>query len=264
VAAFYDWLLDQGFAFTTAAHRLATVKRYAFLSAQAGILDHAESQMIRGVAPYLMKEARSVDTKRERMRIGNKKTEPTKLPVQAISQLRHAMQARDTERDRRDLVLLSLLVEHGLRVGEIVAFSWANINITARETVFYRPKTGSTTRQRMTRGLYESLVAYREVYPHALDNGVLIVASQAYKPILTPRALTYAGLQERAMRFGQLMGIDHVSSHDFRHHAATEMVRQGRSIQELRGWFGWSRESTMPLRYIAVAKVVRRGDLAEA
>ena len=77
------------------------------------------------------------------------------------------MQARDTERDRRDLVLLSLLVEHGLRVGEIVAFSWANIDMTARETIFYRPKTGSTTRQRMTLGLYESLVAYREVYPLA-------------------------------------------------------------------------------------------------
>jgi integrase len=66
------------------------------------------------------------------------------------------------------------------------------------------------------------------------------------------------------MRFGQLMGIDHVSSHDFRHHAATEMVKQGRPIQELRDWFGWSRESTMPLRYIAAAKVVRRGDLEAA
>jgi hypothetical protein len=42
------------------------------------------------------------------------------------------------------------------------------------------------------------------------------------------------------------------------------MVKQGRPIQELRDWFGWSRESTMPLRYIAAAKVVRRGDLEEA
>jgi len=56
------------------------------------------------------------------------------------------------------------------------------------------------------------------------------------------------------------MRIDNVSAHDFRHHAATEMARQRRPLAELRDWFGWIRESVMPMRYIAAAEVATRGD----
>ena len=57
------------------------------------------------------------------------------------------------------------------------------------------------------------------------------------------------------------MGIDSVLAHDFRHHAATEMARQGRPMAELRDWFGWTRRGTMPMRYIAAAEIATRGDL---
>ncbi len=60
------------------------------------------------------------------------------------------------------------------------------------------------------------------------------------------------------------MGINSVSAHDFRHHAATEMARQGRPMAELRDWFGWVQTSTMPLRYIAAAEIATRGDLEVA
>lgn len=160
--------------------------------------------------------------------------------------------------------MLGLLADHGLRVGEIATLTWTNVDMAAREIAYYRPKTGVTTRQRLTRGLYDALIAYADVYPLAKTNGALIVASESYRPVLARRGLTYAGLQTRAQRLGQLMGIDSVSAHDFRHYAATEMARQGRPMAELRDWFGWTRESTMPLRYIAAAEVATRGDLEAA
>ncbi len=73
VAGFYDWLLAQGFALTTAAHRLAHIKQYARLAAQAGALDRLEAQMIYGFSPYAASEARRVDAKRKQTRIGHKK-----------------------------------------------------------------------------------------------------------------------------------------------------------------------------------------------
>ena len=43
------------------------------------------------------------------------------------------LRARDTERDRRDRVLLGLLAGHGLRVGEIAALTWTNVDMAARD-----------------------------------------------------------------------------------------------------------------------------------
>ncbi len=42
------------------------------------------------------------------------------------------------------------------------------------------------------------------------------------------------------------------------------MARHGRPMTELRDWFGWTQESTMPMRYIAAAEVITRGDLEVA
>ncbi len=94
--------------------------------------------------------------------------------------------------------MLGLLADHGLRVGEIATLTWTNVDMAAREMAYYRPKKGVTTRQRLTRGLYDALIAYADVYPLAKTNGTLIVASESYEPVLARRGLTYAGLQTRA------------------------------------------------------------------
>jgi hypothetical protein len=218
--------------------RLAHIKQYARLTAQAGALDRLEVQMIHGFSPYTMQERCTVDAKRKQTRIGHKK-------------------ARDTDRDRRDRVLLGLLADQNCST-EVAQCRYGR----ARDC--FLSAENSITRQRLTHGLYDALVAYADVYPLPKTDGALIVASESYRPVLARRGLTYAGLQTRTQRLGQLMGIDNVSAHDFRHYAATEMARQGQPITELRDWFGWTRESTMPMRYIAAAEVATRGDLEAA
>ena len=114
--------------------------------------------MIHGFSPYAMREGRNVDAKRKQTRIGCKKAKPTLILAYALQQLRSMLRTRDNERDRRDRVLLGLLANHGLRVGEITALTWPNVDMVAPEIAFFRPKTGVTTRQRLTRGLYDALM----------------------------------------------------------------------------------------------------------
>ena len=120
VKAFADWQLAQGAALASINRRLATLRKYAALAYQAGSLSESAYALMRTVQAYGSKAGRHLDQQRTAQgvptRRGAKKAAPTALTPSQAAALK--MQP-DTPQGRRDALLLCLLLDHGLRVGEV-------------------------------------------------------------------------------------------------------------------------------------------------
>jgi integrase len=117
---------------------------------------------------YAHREAANVNLKRvlaeRRVRIGIKKAEPTWLTSEQADQL---MAQPDTPLGRRDAFLMCLLLEHGLRVGEVTDLKVADLDLNERLLTFYRPKVHKIQAHRLTDRTYLADRAYLEMdAPH--------------------------------------------------------------------------------------------------
>ena len=116
VKGFRNWMVAQGDAVGSINVRLSTVKAYAKLAYKAGALDHSEFAMIRTITGYAHKEAKRVDERRENTRRGEKKAEHVSISEKQAVQLK---KQPNTPQGRRDAVIMCLLLDHGLRCGEL-------------------------------------------------------------------------------------------------------------------------------------------------
>jgi site-specific recombinase XerD len=108
VDGFVKWQLAQGHAITSINRRLSTIKVYAKLASQAGMIEPQELALIKTVTG---------DARRPVTRVGDKKSTPTRINHEQMRQLKANP---DTPQGRRDTLLMCLLLDHGLRVGEVV------------------------------------------------------------------------------------------------------------------------------------------------
>ncbi len=65
------------------------------------------------------KQARNIDARRATVRVGHKKAEAVDIPVEVLYALKHPTTGFLA---KRDALLMCLLLDHGLRVGEIAIF----------------------------------------------------------------------------------------------------------------------------------------------
>ncbi|MEI2692640.1 MAG: tyrosine-type recombinase/integrase [Anaerolineae bacterium] len=80
-------------------------------------------------------EGKRVDERREVTRLGDKKAEPVSL---TLAQLRQLKKQPNTPQGRRDRVLVTLLADHGLRVGELAGLDVTAVNLEAGASTFYQ------------------------------------------------------------------------------------------------------------------------------
>jgi len=256
VEGFVKWLLLRGYAVGTVNVHLSTVKTYAKLAEKAGALDTQAVALIRAVNGYSHKETPRVDEKRAAAgiptRTGSKKREPVSLtPVQAA-----ALKAQpDTPQGRRDRLLMCLLLEHGLRVGEVAGLTVTDVDLKRGELRFYREKVNKTQTHKLTADTWEAARVYLEC--DASPIGLLIRSSRK------DGSLTGAGMTSRAMtaRVGMLgaaLGVDGLSAHDCRHYWATQAARSGTPVDRLMDAGGWE-SPAMPLRYVEAATIANEG-----
>jgi integrase len=81
--------------------------------------------MMKFVSGYRHKEGRNVHAKREVTRRGDKKAEAVPLTQEQAKALKVQP---DTHQGRRDAFLMCLLLDHGLRCGEVAALTVESIN----------------------------------------------------------------------------------------------------------------------------------------
>jgi integrase len=260
IAGFVQWQMQQGYAVASINVRLSTVKKYAALAFQAGAIDTTEHALIRTVTGYTFKESKQVDEKRSvqgvNTRKGAKKAEAVPIHHDAAKNLKSGHP--DTPQGRRDALLMCLLLDHGLRCGEVALLKAGNFNLTDGTFTFHRPKVDKVQTHNLTPDTRRALKAW-------IDFGDCPLAAEA--PILRGStkggALTLGGMTERAItkrvaELGKRHGLIGLSAHDCRHYWATRASRKGTdpfALQEAGGW----NSLAMPRRYVEAARIANEG-----
>ena len=137
VEGFRNWMVRQGDAVSSINTRLSEVKTYAKLALKAGALTPEEYAVIRTVAGYSQKEGKRVDERREVTRRGYKKAQHVSLDKK---QARKLKKQPDTPQGRRDTLLLCLLLEHGLRVGEVARLQVTDFDLKSGRDALLPPE----------------------------------------------------------------------------------------------------------------------------
>jgi integrase len=252
VEAFVKWQLQQGYSVSTVNVRLSTVKTYARLAMQSGALSPQEYAMLRSVQGYSQAEGRRVDQRRPQKRRGLKKAAPVALtPEQA-----QALKARpDTPQGRRDRLLMCLLLDHGLRVGEVAALAVEELDLERGLLRFYRPKVNKEQVHRLSPDTLQAAQACARA-GELLGQGLLLrrtrrggTKDKEKLPTLAEAGMTERAITQRVRQLGKEIGVFGLSAHDCRHYWATSAARHGTDPFALQEAGGWS-SLAMPRRYV--------------
>lgn len=121
---------------------------------------------------------------------------------------------------RRDCLLMCLLLEQGLRVGEVVGLQVTDFDMTASEMDFYDAQEGKLQTNKLTPNTYKAASAYLE--QDALTVGGLLLSSSE-DGTLTDRPMSEGNINKRiAYLDKQLLGIEGFSAYDCRYYWETE------------------------------------------
>ena len=259
ITGFMGYMLKEGYAITTINNRLSAIKTYAKLAMSAGIVSADEYIKISAIRGYSVKEARRIDSTRENTRKGAKKESANVLTNEQLKQLRTQPA---TAQGHRDAVMIRLMSDLGLRVGEVVSLTIEAVNLTANTITFYREKVSKQQTHRLTNGL---LAAMREYITALNATGITpgaLIRATVKSGRLTEGAMSRQTINQRVQTLGAAIGIDTLSPHDLRHTWATLATERGTPITALRDAGGWS-SLAMPSRYIAAGEIANAGVVEE-
>jgi integrase len=268
VDGFVRWQLAEGYAIGTVNRRLATIKAYAKACMTAGVLSAEGYTKIQGVRGFGHAQGRNVDAERARTRRGSKKAQSVVIPKELARTLKFGHP--DDPQGRRDSVICCLLLDHGLRVGELAGLCVEDFTLgSPAESYmrFYRPKVDKVQVHVLTVDTYQAVHEY-------LERDCTGFTPASTEPLLCGSRrsgrLTHVGLRANTLSDrvkvlgGRVMSADgsyplqRLSPHESRHYWATQALRHGTSTDALRRAGGWS-SVAMPLLYALEAEVANEG-----
>jgi len=261
VAGFVRWQLGQGYAVSSANVRLSTVKTYAKLAFKAGGIDDTTYALIKAVSGYRRTEAKHIDEQRETegvaRRVGHKKAEARSISRKQANRLKDQP---GTPQGRRDALLMALLLEHGLRCGEVALLQVTDFDLDADARAgtftFYRPKVDKEQTHQLTRDSYRAVKAWLD-WGDAPAAGPLLRGSRKGGK-LTEAGLSVRAITKRVQVLGEDVGLYGLSAHDCRHYWATTAAANGTDPFALQEGGGWN-SLAMPRRYVEAARIANEG-----
>ena len=234
VEAFVAWQLQRGYAIGSVNVRLSTIKSYAKLATKAQVISGEDYAQIKLVSGMRHREGVRVDAARAQTRTGNKKAEPIPLTSAQAALLK-------THPNPQRRLALCLLLDHGLRVGELVALRRSAFDLTTGELQFYRSKVDT----HQTHELSDDAFNAADVY----------FADLPVDAPLFPRDRTVRTWVRNA---GAAIGVTGLSPHDLRHFWATAAIAGGTDLKALQDAGGWA-SVAMPLAYAVSSSVANEG-----
>ncbi|MEI8132285.1 MAG: tyrosine-type recombinase/integrase [Leptolinea sp.] len=260
VDGFYKWLLLQGYSVGSANVNLSTIKTYARLAIKAGVLDPTESQLIETVRSRSRRRDRQrIDEQRLKegipTRIGAKKAEPLLLTSVQVAMLK---QQPDTPQGRRDYLLLCLLLDHGLRIGEVAGLHATDIDLQTGIFSVYRPKVDKRQIHRLSADTLAAATRYFSIDYSAIRNPSPALLAGSAKSGALKGSLSIRAIFNRVRLLGKQIGVMDLSPHDCRHTWATLASRAHTPLERLMDAGGWS-SYAMPLRYIQSNEIANEG-----
>lgn len=253
VKGFIAWLLADGAALTSVNRKLSTVKTYAALAAQAGTLAPGELTLIQTVDGYAKKEFNKVDEKRTKTRSGAKKQTNTQLtPTQAKA----LKQQPSSPQGQRDAVIMTLLLDHGLRVGELADLSINTVNLAGKKITFFRDKVQTEQTHTLSADALAALKAYIES-GNAPPMGALLRQSNKSGE-LGAGGMTERSIWLRVRELGKRIDLDNLGPHDCRHYWATRAVKGKTDPFKLMQAGGWTSMQTVQ-KYVDQSAIANDG-----
>ncbi len=256
VEAFVKWQLKEGYAVASVNVRLSTLKSYARLAFQAGTLSAEEYALIRSVQGYSRREKRRIDARRPTTRVGLKKETPVTLSLEQAAALKH--QPLDTAQGCRDALLMALLLDHGLRAGELTVLTIEALDLSTGLLKFYRSKVAKTQIHRLSADSRWAALSYTKFIAAESPTAPLLRSVRKGGKLLGSSALTTRGISQRVAELGKALGIAGLSAHDCRHTWATNAARAGTDPFRLQQAGGWS-SLAMPRRYVEDSAIANEG-----
>ncbi len=260
VEGYKRWMVAQGYAVASINSRLSTIKTYAQLAFRAGAIGETEAAMIRAVEGYSHKDGRHLDEVRSVTRRSVKKATAVTITTE---QARALKTQPDTPQGRRDTLLMCLLLDHGLRCGEVAGLEVGSINLKSGEMTFYRAKVDKVQTHKLTGDTLRAALAWF-LSGDAPAAGPLLRASEGRGAGKEHWGdLGAAGMSERAITkrvrvLGRAVGLEGLSAHDCRHYWATRASRAGVDTLRLMQAGGWT-SPAMPARYVEASKIANEG-----
>lgn len=242
VQAFQKWLLQEGYSIKTVNDRVSTVKVYMTLANQAGVVPDSEILRLQGLRGYTRKEAVDADSQRTKHGIATRKGAKKSASVTITEEQARALckVRNDTPQARRDALLMCLLLDHGMRVSEASILKVEDIDLNTKQMIFYRPKTGNTSKHNLRGRAWHCLLAYLDKDQKA-QNGALILASNKSGSLVQGKGLTTRAINERVTHLGEAVGLVNLSPHDCRHYGATKAGNDPKvSLAALMSWGDWT------------------------
>jgi len=237
-----------GYAVSSVRRYLSTIRQYCKLAYQSGIIPSDEWTRIAAVKADSRAEGANIDSEREkkgmRPRITTKKEYATPLDADEVFTLRHTTtnapryRKHDYVLTERDELLMCLLGEHGLRVGEVAALDARSINVRRKKISVKRPKSH---RQDVLGIMPATLQAAEKYLPLIDPAGPLFYGYEG-------KRITRQGIYKRVHELGELAGIERLSPHDLRHYWTKDAFLKGNPLSVIQQYGGWD-SGHMPLRY---------------
>jgi integrase len=253
IEGFVQWMLLDGYSIGTVNVRLSTVRTYAKLAASTGAVEAMELALITQIKGYSYSQGQNVDAQRPETRKGAKKAQPVLISAEQRARLK---QQPDTPQGRRDALIMCLLLDHGLRCGEVADLTPKNLSLSEGLLTFRREKVKKVQKHRLTGDTLLALLRYQEV---AQPVERLLVGSrkghdgQHLEGTMSRRAIT-----KRVCTLGGRIGLVGLSAHDCRHAWVEAAIRGKTNIKALQDAGGWT-SPAMPLRYAASAEIANEG-----
>jgi integrase len=256
VKGFKAWLSQQGHAISSINRGLSTIRKYAELASSAGAIDVDSYQVIRTVKGY--RNGSNVDERRETSRVGLKKAEWTRINA---TQRQALLSSHDDDaQGLRDALMMALLVEHGLRVSELAALSWSDVQTDTWHITVHRKKTSKKTKHIDTLELTpisrQALERYMACFPAMLSGPLLRATNKSGR--LLEHGMTTSAINQRTRHLGTVVGVEALSPHDLRHDWTTRAVKGTKNLLTVQQAGGW-RSLAMVQRYADRQKIANKG-----
>ena len=237
---FKRWLIWQGYTIGTTNVRVDTVKQYAHLAYQAGVLTQEEWTHIAGIHRINAAQARHVNKKREINRVGRKKERWVILSEADRQRLKH-------HSNPKMALLMCILLDLGLRCGEIAELQYHHFNIFEQTVLVERPKVNKTQTHKFSPDMRSAALAY------------LSTPGQGYVFGHNTRTI-YAWVRKlgKEIGIGVVPGSPPLSPHDCRHDFVTQQIKRGASIKDIQQAGGWA-SPAMVLKYASDNEIANEG-----
>lgn len=252
-----------GFTIRSVKRRLSTVRTYSQLAYKSGVLNMEDYQRIQLVGTDSHGDGVNIDEHRRDMNITphlvERKNARTVVRRPQASRLKKTTTRHESARvhdqllQERDELLMCLLIEHGLRVSEIVHLNASSINLDEKTIVVKRSKNYSQGTLHLMPGTCAAAARYLSLLEdYRLTRVPLDEDEHLDSPLFygyEGQRITRFGIYDRVRELGTKVGIKNLSPHVLRNYWVQDAFRQkDNSLDMIQQYGGW-KSAIMPLYY---------------